>query len=59
MWEMFFFKNHAENETGTFSFCFSKKLCCIKKPVVSTLVLTYFGRHQPGEAVKTNLQHLM
>ena len=51
-WEIFFFKNHAENEVARLVsdlFLFFKKT-----KVVSTLFLTYFGRTEIEHTIKTN-----
>ena len=36
------------------SFCFSNKALCIKKQVISSLVLIYFGRPQLEYIIKVN-----
>ena len=46
MWEIFFFKNHAENGTGRLVsdlFLFFRKALCGAKAIGKTLILIYFG----------------
>ena len=61
MWEIFFFKNHAENEAGRLVpdlFFFKKKAVYKVKSVVRTLAVIYFGRlsnkNKLGHTIKTN-----
>ena len=52
-----FVKNYAENEAGWLVpdlLLFLKKLYIRQKQVVSTLVLTFFGRPPLGHTIKIN-----
>ena len=54
MWEIFFFKNHAENKGGEIvpDLLFLKKLCMREKQVVFTLVLKYCDSPPLGHTIK-------
>ena len=60
MCEIFFFKNHVENDAGrlVLDFSSSKKLYMKWKQVVGTLVSISFASPQFGHTVKTNCMKL-